>query len=373
VSIPTSRAEWTRSEPMPKVTFGIIVLNGEPFVRYCLRSLYHFAHEIIVVEGGHEDTRVVATPDGHSIDGTLDALRQFCAEEDPQGKVTVVTRDGFWPKKDELGRARTPQSRAYAERATGDYLWQIDIDEFYRPEDVREVFELLLDRPTISAVSFNVRQFWGSLDFEIDGWKWRRGGETFHRLFKWGEGYHYVTHEPPTVVDGSGRDMRALEWVSGKELARRGIYLFHYSHLFPSQVDQKTKIYQLEKPRWCADIVEWADTSYFHLGHPFHLERHYELPSWLRRYRGDHPPEAVRMMEDIEAGRVEEKLRPMEDAERLVSSFWYSLGTKAFRCLDYADRARHGARRLVARHVWKERWRRYRAARESTRRLHRDA
>ncbi len=40
---------------MPKVTFGIIVLNGEPFTRYCLRSLYPFAHEIIVVEGGHED------------------------------------------------------------------------------------------------------------------------------------------------------------------------------------------------------------------------------------------------------------------------------------------------------------------------------
>ena len=37
----------------PRVTFGIIVLNGEPFTRYCLRSLYPFAHQIIVVEGGH--------------------------------------------------------------------------------------------------------------------------------------------------------------------------------------------------------------------------------------------------------------------------------------------------------------------------------
>ena len=35
---------WTAAQPMPKVTFGIIVLNGEPFVRYCLRSLYPFAH-----------------------------------------------------------------------------------------------------------------------------------------------------------------------------------------------------------------------------------------------------------------------------------------------------------------------------------------
>ena len=36
---------------LPRVTFGIIVLNGEPFTRYCLRALYAFAHEIIVVEG----------------------------------------------------------------------------------------------------------------------------------------------------------------------------------------------------------------------------------------------------------------------------------------------------------------------------------
>ena len=36
---------------LPRVTYGIIVLNGEPFTRYCLRSLYPFAHEIIVVEG----------------------------------------------------------------------------------------------------------------------------------------------------------------------------------------------------------------------------------------------------------------------------------------------------------------------------------
>ena len=36
-----------------KITFGIIVLNGEPFTRYCIRALYPHAHEIIVAEGAH--------------------------------------------------------------------------------------------------------------------------------------------------------------------------------------------------------------------------------------------------------------------------------------------------------------------------------
>ena len=31
------------SQPLPRITFGMIVLNGEPFLEYNLRSLYPFA------------------------------------------------------------------------------------------------------------------------------------------------------------------------------------------------------------------------------------------------------------------------------------------------------------------------------------------
>src|SRR5450756_1924974 len=155
----------TSGESTPRVTFGIIVLNGEPFTRYCLRSLYPFAHEIIVVEGGHEDARAVTTPDGHSIDGTLETLRRFVSEEDPEKKVRLVTRDGFWPTRDEVGHVRTAQSRAYAELATGDYLWQVDIDEFYRPADMQAVFAMLARDPGITACLLYTSPFWGGLGY----------------------------------------------------------------------------------------------------------------------------------------------------------------------------------------------------------------
>lgn len=322
----------------PRVTFGIIVLNGEPFTRYCLRSLYPFAHQIVVVEGGHEGARAVCTSDGHSLDDTLAVLRRFKEEEDPLDKLEIVTRDGFWPQKDELGRDRTHQSRAYAERATGDYLWQVDIDEFYRPQDMQLVLDMLSRDPRITAVSFNVRPFWGGLDYEIDGWRWRRGGQTFHRLFKWGQGYEYKTHEPPTVLDEHGRDLRQLGWVSGKTMARRSTYLYHYCHVFPSQVRRKTEVYNLEKPEDCADILEWAESSYFRLGHPFRVERHYQFPSWLRRYAGGHPPEAVKMMADVRAGRISEELRRTDDVEHLLDSWWYGPACAAFAVLDIAER-----------------------------------
>ena len=98
----------------PRISFGMIVLNGEPFLRYNLRSLYPFAHEIIIVEGAVPGASLVATEDGHSIDGTLAALKSFKSSEDPENKIRIIQKDGFWREKDEM-------SFAYAENATGDY------------------------------------------------------------------------------------------------------------------------------------------------------------------------------------------------------------------------------------------------------------
>jgi len=332
------------SAPLPKITFGIIVLNGEPFTRYCLRSLYPFAHEIIVVEGGHESAFDVSTPDGHSTDDTLEMLYRFKREEDPEDKVQIVVRDGPWPQRDELGNSKTPQCRAYAERATGDYLWQVDIDEFYRPEEMHVVLQMLTDDPAITAVSFNVHPFWGGYDYVSDGWYWRRGHITFHRLFKWGPGYRYVTHQPPMVADEEGRDLRTLKWVSGDQMARRGVRLYHYDHVFPHQVRNKALFYRRQAPRVCAEIIEWADAGFFTLRRPYHVERHYWLPAWIDRYDGPHPPEALRMLEDIRAGRLDVELRRTDDVERLLGSPRYWAGRAALKALDPVDRARRWCR-----------------------------
>jgi hypothetical protein len=342
--------------PLPKVTFGIIVLNGEPFTRYCLRSLYPFAHEIIVVEGGHEACRAVTTPDGHSVDGTLDALRRFKQQEDPEDKVTIVTRDGFWPQRDELGRDRTPQSRQYAQRATGDYLWQVDIDEFYRHEDMRRTLEMLSAQPSVTAVSFLQATFWARPRYRCGGWYEWQGGSTYHRLFKWGPGYEYVTHEPPTVRDARGRDLRDLHWVSAQQMASRGVLLHHYSLLFPWQVEQKTRLYRDEKPDMYGEVLDWAEHSYTRLGHPYHVHNLYELPSWLERWTGSVPHEVLHMMGDVESGRVEADLRPVDDVEALLSTRWYGRGRAVLRAAaPWAARAR-AARRWAGLNAPVPRW-----------------
>ena len=155
-----------------------------------------------MVEGAAPGAANIASADGHSLDGTLDSLRAFKADEDPDDKLTIVTRDGFWSEKDEM-------SQAYARRATGDYLWQVDVDEFYQPRDIEAICDLLREQPSITAVSFESVFFWAAPDYRVDSWYLRRGEAEFHRLFKWGEGYRYVTHRPPTVVDARADLRRA--------------------------------------------------------------------------------------------------------------------------------------------------------------------
>lgn len=308
-----------------RISFGIIVLNGEPFTRYCLRSIYPFAYQIIVVEGGHEDAKSVCTPSGHSIDSTLETLYKFKEEEDPENKLTIVTRNGFWPKKDELGRSRTPQSRAYAERATGDYLWQIDIDEFYRKKDMEYIINMLKKMPDITAVTFPTYTFWGDINYIADSWALRRGSEFYNRLFKWSVKYKYLTHEPPTVVDEKGVNLHEKHWVSGERMKKKNIYMYHYSLLFPWQVEQKVKVYKDEKPEACSAIVKWAENNYFRLGNPFRVHNLYHFPGWLERFNGTHPEQIICMMRDIKEGKINAELRRKDDIELLLNSKKYSL------------------------------------------------
>ncbi len=305
----------------PKITFGIIVLNGEPFTRYCLRSLYPFAHEIIVVEGGSRSAEAIATNDGHSTDGTLEELHRFKKEEDPENKVQIIVRDGFWEEKDE-------QSQAYAERASGDYLWQIDIDEFYLAKDMRFILELLKNDPEITAISFEHTTFWGGFNYTADSWYLREVFNDCHRVFKWGKGYKYVTHRPTTVVDRDGTDLRKKKWVQAVLLKRKGIFMYHYSLVFPKQVEEKAKYYSTRSwANYSEGVMDWARENFLKpVRKPFRVHNVYAYPSWLKRYAGPHPEQILQMKEDLEGGRLDIHVRDNSDVEIFESKTIYRAG-----------------------------------------------
>ena len=303
----------------PRITFGIIVLNGEPFIGYTLRALYPYAHQIIVVEGATPGAKQVATADGHSRDSTLQTLQQFKTHSDPQDKLTVITRDGFWSEKDEM-------SRAYAEQASGDYLWQVDVDEFYQPQDMQTVIQMLQAQPSITAVSFKTITFWAAPHYAVDSWYLRRGAAVYHRLFKWGPGYVYATHRPPTVLDSEGRNLRESHWLRAEQLERAGIRMHHYSLLLPKQVLEKCEYYS--KADWAlrAGALDWAQQVYLGLARPYHLHNVDEYPGCLYRFAGPHPPQVQAMWRALKDTDAPVERRQTADIENLLRSRRYRIG-----------------------------------------------
>jgi len=322
---------------LPRITFGLIVLNGKPFTRYNLRALYPFAYEIIVVEGASSHAAHTATPDGHSVDGTLEILRRFKAEEDPDNKITIVTAEdeghpnGFWPgEKDE-------QSQAYAKRATGDWLWQVDIDEFYHPEDMQRVCEYLQTHPEVTCLIFNAYHFWGSFDYLVQGGLFmshRFQGEpwgAYRRVFKWGPGYRYVTHRPPTVWDAAQRDCATINKHNLSRQSRPApIYMYHYTNLFPKQVIPKGAYYANQG--WAVGIAQRRKFESFLA--PLDEQKatriydHFGTYNWLRRFHGQHPPQIKALRSDLECGFIELEVRPNEDIEKVLSNPGYLLVTR---------------------------------------------
>lgn len=334
---------------LPRVTFGLIVLNGEPFVRYNLRALYPFAHQIIVVEGAVSAAACIATQDGHSTDGTLETLYRFKAEEDPDGKLEIVTKAAFWQEKKE-------QSQAFANRATGDYLWIVDIDEFYHAEDMREVLRMLQADPDIMAVFFKQITFWGGFEYTADGWYLRqRQGEgpgTVLRLCRWGPGYHYVAHRPVTIHDQHGQDVVHGNVLDGGRLAEQGLFMYHYSLVYPRQVQEKAEYYA--QAAWANNprMSEWAEAAFMRLRWPYRVHNVYRYPSWLARFEGRHPEQIEALRADIASGRVSVAMRPTDDIEALLRSRRYRVGRAVLKGLDplarYAIRLRrHAKRRLL--------------------------
>ncbi|MFC1706215.1 glycosyltransferase family A protein [Planctomycetota bacterium] len=323
----------------PRITFGVIVLNGEPLTKYCLRALYPYAHEIIVVEGACEAAAGVATADGHSTDTTLQSLREFQEQEDEGDKLRIVTRDGFWPEKDEM-------SQAYAEHAKGDYLWQVDIDEFYQPEEMEAVLDLLASDPTISGLSFPQIQFWGSFSTSVDGWFMRGGLPEIRRVFRWGPGHTYTTHRPPTVVDAKGNDTYRGNWLRPGTAGAPPVTMYHYSFVFPKQVREKCAYYG--RAQWAerSRAEEWAESVYLNLSRPYRVHNVYGFPGWLDRFMGDHPPQIELLRRDIRQGAVQIDLRGTEDIERLLASWWYPVGRW---CLKAASPPGYHAVRVVRR------------------------
>lgn len=231
---------------MSRFSFGMIVFNGDFFLREALDGVYDFAHEIIIIEGADTNSMPFANPDGSSTDDTLRIIREY---PDPRKKIRLI--QGQWRDKDE-------QSNAYMSYVTGDFIWLLDSDELYQPDEMDLIARRLTDDPSLMSVSFTSRTFFGNLHRLAAGRHWQMPVWRIHRMFP---GATYKTHRPPTIIHPCGQDMNTMPRLDAADLAAEGIYMYHYSYVLDRQVQEKMRYHQ----RWRPTIYpREKDVNYFH-------------------------------------------------------------------------------------------------------------
>ena len=213
----------------------MIVFEGDYVLEECLRSVYPYASQILIAEGPvkfwQEQGRTTST------DRTNEILENF---PDPENKIKVV--HGQFSEKDE-------QCSAYLKFMNDDidYLWNLDSDELYTAKDIEKIISIL-EKEKFTSVDVRSCSFYGGLNRTIGGFEERKG--NFHRIFKVYPGSKWLTHRPPTVSHPKELDTLPEKHLDGDTLYHKhGVQMYHYSYVFPVQVDNKIKYYKAKVSR----------------------------------------------------------------------------------------------------------------------------
>ena len=217
------------------IAFGMIVFEGDYVLQECLESVYPFASQILISEGPvrywQDQGRTTST------DRTNEILHNF---PDPDNKITIV--HGQFEEKDEECRAYMPYLREDT-----DYIWNLDSDEIYKPEDIQKIIHLL-DTKKYTSVGVRSCSFYGGFDDYIGGFELKK--DNFLRIFKVYPGATWKTHRPPTIIaPGRVKTLPDKHLDSDTLWEKYGVQMYHYSYVFPSQVKNKIAYYRAKVSR----------------------------------------------------------------------------------------------------------------------------
>jgi hypothetical protein len=301
------------------------VVNGEPFLRYQLDSIYPHAHEIIIVEGAYTRYRHASTPDGHSLDNTVTIIRNF---PDPQNKIKLIQREGFWDDLCDMCNAFLPY-------VTGDVIWQVDADEFYMPQTHEFVAEIMTTNLSLDRICFKTHDFYFSLNYELAGGIEDSGLSDIKRVHRYTPGDIWVTQRPPTLGNTLGAPKALRETISGEEMALLGHFLYHPTVLFRHQFYNKFRYYRQLWPS-IPQSDDWLNGIWNRFDNSINIMGLGTLATWIKPFTGPPAPQALKnLVSDVEAGHYPGyELRQNTDIESYLKSWQYPFDTFAGRCLN---------------------------------------
>jgi FkbM family methyltransferase len=165
--------------------------------------------------------------DLHVNGGSNDGTREFLKyHSNTNEKLIYIPSNGFWQSKDHQVNRAIEEVKKITDRC---WLWEIDIDEQWEPEQMDAAENELFDSGA-KAGCFRANCFVGRNLRAIGDW-----GEAFSsgyiRLWKW-EGENFICHEPPIIEGQMGIEPTMLSQV-----------FRHYNYYFDKDVIFKDRWY----------------------------------------------------------------------------------------------------------------------------------
>lgn len=173
----------------PKITAGIIVLNGADTIELCLKSIYDSVDQIIIVEGVVEDyakqNKELVNTEGffHSVDDTMEVYNEFCKNNDPMNKIEIVLhpQGRFWKNKNEM-------QNEIAKRIKCPLYLKVDSDEIWKVSDIEYCRRLFMADPQLTTLYMRRWHFWKDLKTVAVGGQW---DSAEARMWRWREDFHH--------------------------------------------------------------------------------------------------------------------------------------------------------------------------------------
>jgi len=279
-----------------KITFGMIVCNGDDYIEECIKQVYQHADRIVIAEGATRNWMTAmkwTTPE--SKDRT-NKIIETLQENDTERKLRVV--HGGWPNK-------IQQSNAYMELVDSDtdYIWQLDSDELYKHSDIERTIEFLeREKPTyvtIKQLHF-FKNFRTIAVGQTTGWGWETPQPRIQRFYP---GCRYIEHRPPMIIDPvTGKNNKDINYKNLTE--ETGVFCFHYNYVTEKQVREKIAYYAIEFPQaprlktWINDVWESWDRNREFVEYNYGTHPTAWRGSVTRPYNDDHPEEMEKRLHE---------------------------------------------------------------------------
>ena len=317
-----------------KIAFGMIVFEGDCVLKQCLEAVYPYASQILIAEGPvkywQDKGRTTSTDKTNAI---------LSAFPDPDNKIKIT--HGQFAEKDD-------QCNAYMQDMADDtdYLWNLDSDEIYKPEDIEKIIKVLeVHKPT--TVGLRSFAFFGDLEHNLTGFELNYDAQ---RIFKVYPGCRWLKHRPPTIEWPEGTHLKHI--TAQKMFAQWGVQMYHYSYCFPRQVKNKIGYYKEAVSKefciddyWSTVFLPWITRPQerkaiekAHNGvHEF--VHTYRGDCYTEAFRGEHPESIKAIYKDLEAEikrQLEEIIKPSWATDKRVSEMQHRLNQREF----YGDNCR---------------------------------